>query len=154
MTFELHSPAFRNGGAIPDTHARDGDNKSPPLRWTDPPRAAKSFALIMEDADAPSGGAFHHWVVHSLGPDQRELRADAGSAASRSGRQGLNDFGAVGYDGPEPPPGDKAHRYRFRLLALDLANLQVPDGADAPTVENAVHGHVIAETEIIGAYRR
>jgi Raf kinase inhibitor-like YbhB/YbcL family protein len=153
MTFELHSPAFRNGGAIPDAYARDGDNKSPPLRWTDPPQAAKSFVLIMEDADAPSG-AFHHWVVHSLGPDQRELKADAGRGESRSGRQGLNDFGAVGYDGPEPPTGDPAHHYRFRLLALDVANLQVPDGADAPTVETAASGHVIGETEIIGAYRR
>ena len=70
MAFSLHSPAFQNGGAIPETYARDGDNKSPPLQWTDPPAEAKSFALIVEDPDAPSG-TFRHWAVYSLGAEQR-----------------------------------------------------------------------------------
>jgi Raf kinase inhibitor-like YbhB/YbcL family protein len=153
MAFSLHSPAFQNGGAIPDTYARDGDNRSPPLRWTDPPAEAKSFALIVEDPDAPSG-TFRHWAVHSLGPEQRELRIDAGSGKTGSGREGVNDFGKVGYDGPQPPRGHGIHHYHFRLMALDVVNLEVPDGAKAAAIEAAVRPHVIAETEIVGTYRR
>jgi Raf kinase inhibitor-like YbhB/YbcL family protein len=153
MAFELHSPAFRNGGAIPDTYARDGDNTSPPLRWTDPPAEAKSFALIVEDPDAPSG-VFHHWVVHSLGPEQRELKVGTGSGQSFTGRQGRNDFGDIGYDGPQPPSGHGVHHYHFRLLALDVANLEVPDDADAAAVEAALSGHVIDETALVGLYQR
>jgi Raf kinase inhibitor-like YbhB/YbcL family protein len=109
--------------------------------------------LIVEDPDAASG-VFRHWVVHSLGPEQRELKVGAGSGDSSSGRQGVNDFGDVGYDGPEPPPGAGVHHYHFRLLALDVANLEVADEADATAIEAAAHGHVIGETELVGAYRR
>jgi Raf kinase inhibitor-like YbhB/YbcL family protein len=153
MAFVLHSPAFKNGGAIPETYARDGDNKSPPLRWTDPPAEAKSFALVVEDPDAPSG-TFRHWAVHSLGPEQRELRVDAGRGESASGREGVNDFGEAGYDGPQPPRGHGVHHYHFRLMALDVANLDIPDGAKAEAIEAAARPHVIAETEIVGTYRR
>jgi Raf kinase inhibitor-like YbhB/YbcL family protein len=153
MPFALHSPAFQNGGAIPETYARDGDNKSPPLQWTDPPAEAKSFALIVEDPDAPSG-VFRHWAVHSLGAEQRQLREDAGGGQNPSGREGTNDFGETGYDGPQPPPGHGVHHYHFRLMALDVANLDVPAGAKAAVIEAAARPHVIAETEIVGTYRR
>lgn len=153
MAFALNSPAFQNGGAIPETYARDGDNKSPPLQWTDPPAEAKSFALIVEDPDAPSG-VFRHWAVHSLGPEQRQLRVDAGGGHNPSGREGVNDFGATGYDGPQPPPGRGIHHYHFRLIALDVANLDVPDGARAAVIEAAARSHAIAETELVGTYRR
>jgi Raf kinase inhibitor-like YbhB/YbcL family protein len=153
MAFSLHSPAFQNGGAMPETYAREGDNKSPPLRWTDPPAEAKSFALIVEDPDAPSG-TFRHWAVHSLGPEQRELRVDAGHGQAASGREGVNDFGEKGYGGPQPPRGHGVHHYHFRLMALDVANLEIPDGAKAATIEAAARPHVIAETEIVGTYRR
>lgn len=153
MAFELHSPAFRNNGAIPSDYTRDGDNTSPPLRWSDAPEEAKSFMLVVED-QAPPTGALRHWVVHSLGPEQRELRVGAGSGGSSAGRQGVNDFGEVGYDGPEPPPGGGVHNYHFRLLALDVANLPVPDEADAAAIVDAARGHVIGETEIVGTCRR
>lgn len=153
MAFALHSSAFQNGGAIPETYARDGGNTSPPLQWTDPPEEAKSFALIVEDPDAPSG-AFLHWAVHSLGAEQRQLRVGAGGGQNPSGREGVNDFGQGGYDGPEPPSGDRIHHYHFRLMALDVANLDVPDGAKAAAIEAAARAHAIAETELVGTYRR
>jgi len=85
MSFSLHSPAFQDGGAIPDRYARDGENRSPPLRWTDPPAKAKSFMLIVEDPDAPSG-VFHHWAVHDLNWDQTELREGAGTGEFKTAR--------------------------------------------------------------------
>ena len=152
MAFSLHSPAFQNGGAIPEGHARDGDNTSPPLQWTDPPVEAKSFALIVEDPDAPSG-TFRHWAVYELGAEQRRLKEGAGRGERGSGVEGVNDFGRKGYDGPQPPPGP-IHHYHFRLLALDVVNLGLPDGAHAEAIEAAARPHVIAETEIVGTYRR
>ncbi len=153
MTFALRSPAFQNGGAIPDQYARDGGNRSPPLRWTDPPAEAKSFLLVVEDPDAPRG-VFHHWAVHKLGAQQRELREGAGGGRARAGREGVNDFGRAGYDGPQPPVGDPPHHYHFRLMALDVANLDVPDDARVETIANKARRHVIAETEIVGTYAR
>jgi hypothetical protein len=152
MAFSLHSPAFQDGGAIPDTYARGGENRSPPLRWTDPPAEAKSFMLVVEDPDAPSG-LFRHWAVHDLDPNQTELREGAGSTETRAARQGVNDFGDVGYDGPQPPPGDGVHHYHFRLAALDVAHLELPDAADAALIAQTARRHVISETEIVGTYQ-
>jgi hypothetical protein len=152
MTFSLHSPAFKNGGAIPDKYARDGENRSPPLRWTDPPVEAKSFMLVVEDPDAPSG-LFHHWAVHDLDPKQTELHEGAGNGETGTARQGVNDFGDVGYDGPQPPPGDGVHHYHFRLAALDVAHLDLPDGADAASIAEKASAHVVGETEIVGTYQ-
>ena len=151
MAFSLHSPAFQNGGAIPETYARDGENRSPPLQWSDPPKAAKSFALIVEDPDAPSG-TLRHWAVYSLGAEQRRLKEGAGRGVHGSGLEGVNDFGRTGYDGPRPPPGP-VHHYHFRLMALDVLNLDLLDGATAEAIEAAARPHVIAETELVGTYR-
>src|SRR5438552_2488934 len=119
MSLELISSAFRRGKPIPKPYTRDGGNVSPPLRWNAPPAGTRSLALICEDPDAPRG-AFTHWVVFNLPatspglnegvPPQTKLRDGTG--------QGTNDFGAVGYGGPAPPPG-KPHHYQFKLFALD-----------------------------------
>jgi len=153
MAFSLHSPAFQNGGAIPDQYARDGENQSPPLRWTDAPPEAKSFMLVVEDPDAPSG-VFRHWAVHDLNPEQTELRQGAGNGKSKVARQGVNDFGDVGYDGPQPPPGHGVHHYHFKLAALDVAHLELADDADAETIALKARRHVIDEAEIVGTYQR
>jgi len=153
MAFSLHSPAFQDGGAIPDEYARDGENRSPPLRWSDPPAETKSFLLVLEDSDAPSG-VFHHWAVRDLGAQQRELREGAGSGDDRAGRQGLNDFGRPGYDGPSPPPGDRPHHYHFRLAALDVTHLDAPDDAKAGALWDKARPHVVGEAEMVGTYVR
>lgn len=153
MAFSLHSPGFRDGEAIPDAYVRDGENKSPPLRWNDPPAETRSFVLIVEDPDAPSG-VFRHWAVHDLGGEQRELREGAGNGHGLAARQGKNDFGDLGYDGPQPPLGDGPHRYHFRLAALDVPHLDLPDEAEAAAVLDAARLHVIDEVQITGLYER
>lgn len=152
MAFALQSPAFQNGGAIPQKYARDGQNLSPPLRWTAPPAEAKSFVLVVEDPDAPSG-VFRHWAVHGIGPDQTELREGLG-AGGDGAQQAVNDFGEKGYDGPQPPRGHGPHHYHFKLAALDVPRLDIPEDAPAAEVWHAARPHVIGEAEIVGLYGR
>ena len=153
MPFALHSPAFQNGGAIPEKYVRDGDNVSPPLRWSDPPAEAKSFVLMVEDPDAPQG-TFRHWAVHGIDAGQKELPEGAGSGQAAPAPQAVNDFGKARYDGPQPPPGHGVHHYHFRLAALDVPQLDVPPGANAASVWDAARPHMIGETEIVGTFAR
>jgi Raf kinase inhibitor-like YbhB/YbcL family protein len=118
------------------------------------PPTARSWALIVDDPDAP-GGTFVHWVVFNLPPTQRSL----GAAVPRDqpqladgAQQGRNDFGKVGYGGPCPPPG-KPHHYRFRAFALD-GKVQLPARASAGDLERAIKGHVLAEGTLVGTYGR
>ena len=152
MTFALHSPMFLKGGAIPDRYARDGENLSPPLRWTDPPAGTKSFILIMEDPDAPSG-TFRHWGMYGIHPGQSELREGVG-AESETQRQAINDFGEARYDGPQPPPGHGVHHYHFRIAALDVAHLDVPADARVETAWDIAGPHVIGQAELVGTFAR
>jgi Raf kinase inhibitor-like YbhB/YbcL family protein len=157
MTFTLQSAAFQDGGAIPEAYVREGANRSPPLSWRDPPRGSRSFLLIAEDTDAPDG-IFRHWAVYDIAADQRELPEGLGTGDGDwevvLGRQGVNDFGRQGYDGPQPPPGDGRHHYHFRLAALDTPHLDVPRNADAAAVLDAARTHLIDETQIVVTYER
>lgn len=150
MSFRIHSPAFQNGGAIPPRYARDGANLSPPLQWADPPAGTKSLMLVMEDPDAPHG-VFRHWGIHGINPQQTELREGIGADGRR---QAVNDFGRPGYDGPLPPRGHGAHHYHFKLLALDVANLDVPPGAHVGQTWDAARPHVLDEAELVGLFER
>lgn len=152
MTFALHSPVFQNGGAIPDIYARDGENVSPPLRWTDPPDETKSFILIVEDPDAPSG-TFRHWAIHGINPMQSELREGIG-AESETRRQAVNDFGKARYDGPQPPPGHGVHHYHFKIAALDVAQLDLPVDANVESAWDAARPHAIDQAELVGTLER
>jgi len=152
MTFALHSPMFQNGGAIPDRYARDGENLSPPLRWTDPPAGTKSFILIMEDPDAPAG-ALRHWAIYGINPGQSELREGIG-AESEMRHQAINDFGEARYDGPRPPSGHGVHHYHFRIAALDVARLEVPAEARAETAWDIAAPHIIEQAELVGTFAR
>ncbi len=153
MPFKLTSPAFLEGKAIPKKYTGEGLDVSPPLKWSDPPTAVKSFALICDDPDAPMG-TWVHWVIYNVPPANRELpEAVPAKAELPDGiRQGLNDFRKVGYGGPMPPPG-KPHRYFFKLYALDTI-VDLPKEEKKSDLEKAMKGHVLAEAKLMGTYKR
>lgn len=154
MAFSVASPAFPNGQRIPEHYSKEGGNVSPPLEWRDAPRNTRSFALIVEDPDAPRG-TFRHWVIYNVPPAHRGLAEGSGSQPpAGSLTMGVNDFGHRGYDGPQPPPGHGTHHYHFRLLALDVPELSLPARASVTDVMDAAQPHVIAEAETIGTFQR
>ena len=131
MTLKLISPAFDHGKWIPGDHLRDGHNVSPPLEWTGAPKGARSFVLVVEDADAP-GGSFWHWAVYDMPGDRIMLHEGEDLAGCRLG---VNDFGNRSYDGPQLRPGHAVHRFHFRLAALGADHL---DGLEEPPRAAAV----------------
>jgi Raf kinase inhibitor-like YbhB/YbcL family protein len=150
--FEIKSAAFQNNSSIPSRHTCDGANLSPALSWTDPPQGTQSYALIMDDPDAPRG-TFVHWVLYNLPASARQLPEGVPKDDDvQGGLQGVNDFPQTGYGGPCPPPG-KPHRYFFELYALDT-KLDLPAGAQKKDVEQAMKGHVLAEAQWMGRYKR
>ncbi len=151
--FELKTTTFQPGGDIPKKCTCDGGDVSPALSWNDPPTGTQSFALIVDDPDAP-GGTFTHWVVYDLAPTTRQLPEKvAGNDDLRDGgHQGVNDFPLTGYGGPCPPPG-KPHRYFFKLYALNT-KLGLKREARKPDVERAMQGHILAQAELMGKYKR
>ena len=146
---KITSPAFTSGSAIPDKYAKVGDNLSPPLEWAGAPKETRSFALVVEDPDAPSGN-FRHWAVYNIPPNRKRL--DEGEDLAGYGR-GINDFGNRTYDGPQPPVEDGVHHYHFRLAALDTDRLDdVAPDASATAVWDEALRHVIEETELVGTF--
>ena len=153
MAFTVTSSAFASGAAIPNQYTCKGKDLSPALEWSGAPAHTASFALIMDDPDAPAG-TWVHWVIwnvpqtaHSLAegvPRQEQLGEGA--------RQGRNSFRKIGYYGPCPPPGS-THRYFFRLYALD-AKLGLAAGADRAELDAAMRGHVLAHGEYMGTFHR
>lgn len=150
MSFSLESPAFHNGGTIPRKYARRGDNLSPPLVWQGAPAGTKSFALIIEDPDAPSG-TFRHWAVYDIPGDRTQLPEGAGNGASKL-KQGVNDFGDASYDGPQPPAGHGVHHYHFRLAALDVETLPIAVGEDVARIWAKARPHILAEADLVGTF--
>lgn len=150
---QLTSTAFTEGSPIPAQHTCDGTNSSPPLKWSGVPAEAKSLALIADDPDAPMG-TWVHWVVYDLPPTTTELAEGVAKSQFIPGgaKQGLNDFRHLGYGGPCPPPG-KAHRYFFKLYALDT-QLELKPGATKKEVEGAMAKHILAEGHLLGTYKR
>ena len=153
MSLHLQSAAFRDGQKIPERFSCDGTDISPPLAWADLPAGTHSLALFCDDPDAP-GGTFHHWAIYDIPKSTSEL-SEGLASSDRIGmmRQGLNDFGKVGYGGACPPKGDRAHHYHFRLMALDGGHLDVR-GNRCADIERAARSHMIAETELVGMYSR
>lgn len=154
MSFSLTSPAFADGATIPAKHTCDGADVSPPLAWSGAPDGARAFALIVDDPDAPAG-TWVHWVVYNLPATTTELPdtiAKVESLDLDGARQGRNDFRRPGWGGPCPPPGP-AHRYSFRLYALD-ALLELRPGAQKKDVEAAMQGHALGVAELTGTYAR
>lgn len=153
MSMQISSTAFSAGETIPKKFTCDGPDASPKLTWSAPPEKTQSFALIMDDPDAPVG-TWVHWVLYDLPADTRELAEGVPKQEQlpNGARQGRNDFGKIGHGGPCPPPG-KPHRYFFKLYALDT-KLNLKAGASKADVERAMKGHILAQGELIGKYGR
>ncbi len=150
----LTSTAFEPDGPIPARYTCDGEDTAPPLQWSDPPQGTRSFALIVDDPDAPDPRApqrvWVHWVLYDLSADARSL-PEGGAPLPPGTRQGRNDWGRTGYGGPCPPIG--RHRYFHKLYALDtvLGDLHEPTKAQLLA---AMEGHVLAEAQLVGTYER
>ena len=156
MTMTLTSPHFQHNGEIPARFTCDGADKSPELRWTSLPQGTQSLALIVDDPDVPDPAApkmtWVHWVLYNIAPNASGLPEGVAVTELPEGtREGRNDWGRTGYGGPCPPLG--RHRYFFKLYALDamLADLGQPTKA---ALEQAIQGHCLAQTQLIGTYQR
>jgi len=148
MAFTLTSPAFGPGEWIPAKYTCDGQDVSPPLRWSEPPAGTRSFALIVDDPDAPRR-TWTHWLLFNLPVEPQELAEGSGSPpGSRTGR---NSWGRPGYGGPCPPGG--THRYFFKLYALDTI-LTLAAGATREQLQQAMTGHILGQAELMGVYSR
>lgn len=153
MSLAIQTDAFPNGGEIPRQYTCSGSDISPGLQWSGIPQNTKALALIVDDPDAP-GGTWTHWVVWDI-PAQAGHLPEAiptDETLPSGARQGRNDFGRTGYGGPCPPSG-KAHRYFFRLYALDQV-LQLRAGSERPDLEDAMRHHVISQAEWMGTFKR
>ena len=148
---KLVSTAFADGAAIPRRFTCDGENLSPPLRWSDAPAGARSFALLCDDPDAPAG-TWHHWAAYDIPPDTTTLVENA--AQDTKMKQAVNDFGQSGYGGPCPPPGHGPHHYHFRLLALSTDHLRAGTRASCREVEREARKFTLAEATLVGWYER
>lgn len=152
MTMRLISSAIAENGKIPLRFTCDGADVSPPLAWTGAPSAARSFAIICSDPDAPAGIWFH-WAIFDIPARTTDLPerypADNGTA-----RQAINDFHRKGYGGPCPPPGHGRHHYHFKLYAIDVERLDLPPSASCRDVEGEAAVNALAIAELIGVYSR
>jgi Raf kinase inhibitor-like YbhB/YbcL family protein len=147
-TMKLTSPAFSHNEAIPTKYTCDGENVSPVLSWSDAPSGTNSFALIVDDPDAPAK-TWVHWILFNI-PDTTKALFENTNVGPFI--QGATDFdGKQGYGGPCPPSG--THHYHFTLYALDTL-LDLPAGASKEALLNAMHGHILEKTTLIGTYQR
>ena len=153
----LSSPAFEPGGDIPSRFTCDGPDVSPPLAWSGAPDATRTFALIVDDPDAPDPAApkrvWVHWVLWNVPASVASLVAGASKTGlPKEARQGRHDGGGQGYSGPCPPIG--RHRYFHKLYALDAALSGMGADTRKTDLERAMQGHVLAQAELLGTYAR
>jgi Raf kinase inhibitor-like YbhB/YbcL family protein len=153
MSLSISTPSFSGGGDIPKKFTCDGADVSPQLSWTEPPAGTKSFALLVDDPDAPAG-TWNHWTMWNIPASARGLAEGVKKEATLpdGSEQGKNDFRKTGYDGPCPPPG-KPHRYFFKLFALDM-KLELKPGARKRELEAAMKARILAQGEYMGRYGR
>ena len=144
----LRSDAFENGQPIPQQYSCDGTNHSPGLSWDEAPQGTKSFALLIDDPDAPTG-TFRHWGVYDIPAATRAI-----GEGQRVGSELKNDKGTSGYTGPCPPPGHGVHHYHFKLFALGVDRLNVGPDITIAQLEEAVSRQALGEGELIGTYER
>jgi Raf kinase inhibitor-like YbhB/YbcL family protein len=160
--FTLTSTDFTEGDTLANTQVFNefgckGGNVSPALAWSGAPAGTQSFALLMHDPDAPTGSGWWHWVVYNIPAGTGSLSAGAGDPKKglmpKGAVQGRTDYGSVGYGGPCPPPG-KPHHYNFRLYALKVPKLEMPEGASAALVAFNVRAQALGEAQLTGMYGR
>lgn len=149
----ITSSAFENEEIIPAQYTCEGDNISPPLSWSGVPDGAKALALVVDDPDAD--GTFTHWVAYNLpvSPPGLEEGASLSDRLSEGLREGLNDFGEQGYGGPCPPRGVGAHRYFFRLYALDQ-ELNFTGRVTRDQLMDEIEGKTLEEAVLMGKFSR
>ena len=145
MAFTVTSPAFAEGQPIPRQFTCDGDDVPPALSVSDPPQGPRSFAIIMDDPDAPRG-TFTHWLAYDIPADGNVLHTAKAKTLK-------NDFGRTGYGGPCPPPGHGPHRYFFTVYALDVPSLELR-GRSRADLEAALEEHTLATARLMGRYER
>ena len=159
--FRLTSPTVRDKGIIGNEHVFNGfgctgNNTSPELRWERAPKGTKSFAVTVYDPDAPTGSGWWHWVIFNMPPETTSLPAGAGKpeggGAPQGSVQSMTDFGQPGYGGPCPPPGS-AHRYFFKLYALDAATNLKPRAMKQQLLD-VLKPHLLGEADLVGRYKR
>lgn len=162
--FKLSSADIKPNSTITNKHVFkgfgcEGDNISPALSWSGAPKDAKSFALLVHDPDAPTGGAgWWHWAVYNIPAGERALAQGAGTADGailpKGSVQNKTDFGAPGWGGPCPPQGHGKHRYQFTLHALKTDKLEIPEGATASLVGFMINANSIGKAKLTGVYGR
>lgn len=148
-TIRVSSPKIATGGVVPETFSAYGQGVSPPLAWRSGARGAKSFALIIEDPDAPLPVPFAHWLVWNIAPSSSGV---AQGEVPAGAVQGALLTGKAGYMGPRPPPGPP-HHYHFEVFALDRM-LDLKPGADRSALLAAMNGHVLASGELVAVYQK
>lgn len=152
MTMTVTVPTLSKDRNIPAQFTRAGGNISPLIEWTGAPAGTRSYALIVEDPDAPKG-TFRHWAAYNIPADSHKLSEGAGSRVQGAAlRMGINDFGNAQYDGPQPPPGHGLHHYHFRLFALDVPELEIEDESSAIDVLEAAKEHSLAQADAVGTF--
>jgi Raf kinase inhibitor-like YbhB/YbcL family protein len=166
MEFTVRSDSFKDGDYLAKDHILsaeygfgcEGGNKSPHLAWSGAPTGTKSFAVTCFDPDAPTGSGFWHWLVVNVPPDVNELALDAGNPKVRKlpkeALQTRTDFGAPGYGGPCPPPGDHPHRYLFTVFAVGADSLPVTADTSAAIIGFQLNFNTLAKAAIMGLYKR
>src|SRR5262252_566021 len=151
MAFQLFSTSFAESGWIPALHTCQGADISPSLEWNGQPAETRSFALVLEDPDAP-GGAWTHWLLWDIPAKVHNLAQ--GVKPGTLGISGRNDFQRPGYGGPCPPKGHGAHRYFFKLYALNVPSLGLPEGSTSQDLKKALKDRVLAQTQYMGRFER
>lgn len=158
---KLKSSAFENNQEIPVRYSGEGQDLSPPLKWSEIPAGCKEFALICEDPDAPSrpgkDSPFVHWIVYNISPSVTALPEGLNSIERIEvpvrADQGRNSFGKIGYGGPMPPRGHGIHHYVFKLYALNT-ELGLAPGATKEELFRAMEAHVLDAAQWVGKYKR
>jgi Raf kinase inhibitor-like YbhB/YbcL family protein len=151
MAFQVRVPAFREGDPIPKRHTCEGQDLSPAVEWAGAPPHTKSFALILDDPDAPMG-VWNHWLLWDIPSDRTSI--PEGFKPGDFGVSGNSDFGKPGYGGPCPPKGHGPHRYYFKLFALAVERLGLKAGARRAELDRAIKPHITAESWAMGRCER
>lgn len=161
--FELVSSDIQAGKPMPKAQefkgfGCDGGNISPELAWRDVPKGTKSFAVTAYDPDAPTGSGWWHWIAYDIPADVRELPGNAGNPAAKLAPAGMvqhrTDYATTGFGGACPPKGDKAHRYQFKVFALDVDHLDIDPNSSAALVGFMINAHKIGVAQLEALYQR
>lgn len=160
MAIKLTSSAFEEGQRIPKKYTGEGYDVSPPLSWSGVPEEAKELVLICDDPDAPTPEPWVHWIIYKIPANVTSLKEDVPKktrltepTGTLQGKNSWQDKQNIAYRGPMPPPGSGAHRYYFKIYALE-AKLAVEAGMDKKSLLKDIEGHVIAEGQLMGTYSR